>query len=162
MALAYLLLGSNMGQSKSLLSIAADHIQQKAGPILLKSAIYESEAWGKEDQDPFLNQVLLIESSLSASHLLHSLLQIELQMGRTRSIKWGARIIDIDIIYFNDEIMNSTNLTIPHPSMADRKFVLIPLAEIAPAFIHPILLKTNEVLLKECGDSSVVYKKSIE
>jgi len=83
-------------------------------------------------------------------------------LGRKREIPLGPRIIDIDIIYFNDEIINSSNLTIPHPSMADRKFVLTPLVEIAPAFIHPILLKTNQVLLKECGDSSVVYKKSTE
>jgi len=93
---------------------------------------------------------------------MEEILKIEMALGRKREIPLGPRIIDIDIIYFNDEIINSSNLTIPHPSMADRKFVLIPLAEIAPAYMHPILLKTNEVLLKECGDSSVVYKKSIE
>jgi len=156
MALAYLLLGSNMGQSKSLLSIAADHIQQKAGPILLKSAIYESEAWGKEDQDPFLNQVLLIESSLSASHLLHSLLQIELQMGRTRSIKWGARIIDIDILFYDEQQIQLDALTIPHPAIADRRFTLVPLHEIAPDFIHPVHHKSIKTLLLECQDPLMV------
>ncbi|MDE3254383.1 MAG: 2-amino-4-hydroxy-6-hydroxymethyldihydropteridine diphosphokinase [Bacteroidota bacterium] len=156
MALAYLLLGSNMGQSKSLLSIAADHIQQKAGPILLKSAIYESEAWGKEDQDPFLNQVLLIESSLSASHLLHSLLQIELQMGRTRSIKWGARIIDIDILFYEEQQIQLDALTIPHPAIADRRFTLVPLHEIAPDFIHPVHHKSIKTLLLECQDPLMV------
>jgi 2-amino-4-hydroxy-6-hydroxymethyldihydropteridine diphosphokinase len=156
MALAYLLLGSNMGQSKSLLSIAADHIQQKAGPILLKSAIYESEAWGKEDQDPFLNQVLLIESSLSASHLLHSLLQIELQMGRTRSIKWGARIIDIDILFYDEQQIQLNALTIPHPAIADRRFTLVPLHEIAPDFIHPVHHKSIKTLLLECQDPLMV------
>ncbi len=156
MALAYLLLGSNMGQSKSLLSIAADHIQQKAGPILLKSAIYESEAWGKEDQDPFLNQVLLIESSLSASHLLHSLLQIELQMGRTRSIKWGARIIDIDILFYEEQQIQLDTLTIPHPAIADRRFTLVPLHEIAPDFIHPVHHKSIKTLLLECQDPLMV------
>jgi 2-amino-4-hydroxy-6-hydroxymethyldihydropteridine diphosphokinase len=156
MALAYLLLGSNMGQSKSLLSIAADHIQQKAGLILLKSAIYESEAWGKEDQDPFLNQVLLIESSLSASHLLHSLLQIELQMGRTRSIKWGARIIDIDILFYDEQQIQLDALTIPHPAIADRRFTLVPLHEIAPDFIHPVHHKSIKTLLLECQDPLMV------
>jgi 2-amino-4-hydroxy-6-hydroxymethyldihydropteridine diphosphokinase len=156
MALAYLLLGSNMGQSKSLLSIAADHIQQKAGLILLKSAIYESEAWGKEDQDPFLNQVLLIESSLSASHLLHSLLQIELQMGRTRSIKWGARIIDIDILFYEEQQIQLDALTIPHPAIADRRFTLVPLHEIAPDFIHPVHHKSIKTLLLECQDPLMV------
>lgn len=156
MALAYLLLGSNIGQSKSLLSIAADHIQQKAGPILLKSAIYESEAWGKEDQDPFLNQVLLIESSLSASHLLHSLLQIELQMGRTRSIKWGARIIDIDILFYEEQQIQLDALTIPHPAIADRRFTLVPLHEIAPDFIHPVHHKSIKTLLLECQDPLMV------
>ena len=93
---------------------------------------------------------------------MDTILKIELALGRKREIPLGPRIIDIDIVYYNDEIINTSSLTVPHPSMADRKFVLIPLAEIAPAFMHPILLKTNEVLLKECGDSSVVYKKSIE
>ena len=156
MALAYLLLGSNMGQSKTLLSIAADHIQQKVGAILLKSAIYESEAWGKEDQDPFLNQVLLIESSLSASHLLHSLLQIELQMGRTRSIKWGARIIDIDILFYDAQQIQLDALTIPHPAIADRRFTLVPLHEIAPDFIHPLHHKSIKTLLLECQDPLTV------
>jgi len=93
---------------------------------------------------------------------MDSILKIEIALGRKREIPLGPRIIDIDIIYYNDEIINSSTLTIPHPSMAQRKFVLMPLTEIAPNYRHPILLKTNEVLLKECGDSSVVYKKSSE
>lgn len=152
MALAYLLLGSNMGQSKTLLTTAAEHIQQKVGFILQKSAIYESEAWGKEDQDPFLNQVLLITTSFSTSHLLHSLLQIELQMGRTRSVKWGARIIDIDILFYDNQQIQLDELTIPHPALAERRFTLIPLHEIAPDFIHPVYHKSIATLLLECQD----------
>ena len=90
------------------------------------------------------------------------ILNIEIALGRKRKIPLGPRIIDIDIIYYNDEIMNTSSLTIPHPSMSQRKFVLMPLTEIRPDFMHPILLKSNEVLLKECEDSSVVYKKSSE
>ena len=160
MALAYLLLGSNMGQSKALLANAADHIQQLIGPIQVQSSIYKSDAWGKEDQDPFLNQVLLVETPLSASDLLQSLLKIEQQMGRIRSVKWGARIIDIDIVYFNNEIINEASLIVPHPKITDRRFVLLPIEEIAPDYLHPILLKSNTILLKECGDSLAVHKKT--
>ena len=152
MALAYLLLGSNMGHSQSLLSIAADHIQQLVGPIQAQSSIYISDAWGKEDQNPFLNQVISIETSLSAAHLLKSLLQIEQQMGRIRSVKWGARIIDIDILFYNNEKIQLDALTIPHPAIADRRFTLIPLHEIAPYYTHPVYQKTIAWLLENCQD----------
>jgi 2-amino-4-hydroxy-6-hydroxymethyldihydropteridine diphosphokinase len=156
MALAYLLLGSNMGKSQSLLSIAADHIQQLIGPIQEQSSIYISDAWGKEDQNPFLNQVLLVEISMSAAQLLKSLLQIEQEMGRTRSIKWGARIIDIDILFYDEQQIQLDELTIPHPAIADRRFTLIPLHEIAPDFIHPVHHKSIETLLLECQDPLTV------
>jgi 2-amino-4-hydroxy-6-hydroxymethyldihydropteridine diphosphokinase len=158
----YLLIGGNMGERMANLAAARNRINIDCGRITASSSIYETEAWGYKEQPAFLNQALAIETSLEAEKLMEEILKIEMALGRKREIPLGPRIIDIDIIYFNDEIINSSNLTIPHPSMADRKFVLTPLVEIAPAFIHPILLKTNEVLLKECGDSSVVYKKSIE
>ena len=156
MALAYLLLGSNMGQSKALLANAADLIQQLIGPIQVLSSIYKSDAWGKEDQDPFLNQVLLVETSLSASDLLQSLLKIEQQMGRIRSVKWGARIIDIDILFYDNEQIQNDNLIIPHPALAERRFTLIPLNEIAPDFFHPVLNKTIASLLLTCTDPLTV------
>ena len=156
MALAYLLLGSNMGQSKALLANAADHIQQLIGPIQVLSSIYKSDAWGKEDQDPFLNQVLLVETSLSASDLLQSLLKIEQQMGRIRSVKWGARIIDIDILFYDNEQIQNDNLIIPHPALAERRFTLIPLNEIAPDFLHPVLNKSIATLLLTCTDPLTV------
>jgi 2-amino-4-hydroxy-6-hydroxymethyldihydropteridine diphosphokinase len=158
----YLLIGGNMGERMANLAAARNRINIDCGRITASSSIYETEAWGYKEQPAFLNQALAIETSLEAEKLMEEILKIEMALGRKREIRLGPRIIDIDIIYFNDEIINSSNLTIPHPSMADRKFVLTPLVEIAPAFIHPILLKTNQVLLKECGDSSVVYKKSTE
>jgi len=157
-----LLIGGNMGERMANLAAARNRINIDCGRITASSSIYETEAWGYKEQPAFLNQALAIETSLEAEKLMEEILKIEMALGRKREIPLGPRIIDIDIIYFNDEIINSSNLTIPHPSMADRKFVLTPLVEIAPAFIHPILLKTNQVLLKECGDSSVVYKKSTE
>jgi len=158
----YLLIGGNMGERMANLAAARNRINIDCGRITASSSIYETEAWGYKEQPAFLNQALAIETSLEAEKIMEEILKIEMALGRKREIPLGPRIIDIDIIYFNDEIINSSNLTIPHPSMADRKFVLTPLVEIAPAFIHPILLKTNQVLLKECGDSSVVYKKSTE
>ena len=156
MALAYLLLGSNMGQSKALLANAADRIQQLIGPIQVQSSIYKSDAWGIEDQDPFLNQVLLVETPLSAYNLLQSLLKIEQQMGRIRSVKWGARIIDIDILFYDNEQIQDDNLIIPHPALAERRFTLIPLNEIAPDFLHPVLNKTIASLLLTCTDPLTV------
>ena len=158
----YLLIGGNMGERMANLAAARNRINIDCGRITASSSIYETEAWGYKEQPAFLNQALAIETSLEAEKLLEEILKIELALGRKREIPLGPRIIDIDIIYYNDEIINSSTLTIPHPSMAQRKFVLMPLTEIAPNYRHPILLKTNEVLLKECGDSSVVYKKSSE
>jgi len=158
----YLLIGGNMGDRMANLAAARNSINIECGRIVTESSIYETEAWGYKEQNAFLNQALVIQTSLQANALMDSILKIEIALGRKREIPLGPRIIDIDIIYYNDEIINSSTLTIPHPSMAQRKFVLMPLTEIAPDYMHPILLKTNEVLLKECGDSSVVYKKSSE
>jgi len=158
----YLLIGGNMGDQMANLAAARNSINIECGRIVTESSIYETEAWGYKEQNAFLNQALVIQTSLQANALMDSILKIEIALGRKREIPLGPRIIDIDIIYYNDEIINSSTLTIPHPSMAQRKFVLMPLTEIAPDYMHPILLKTNEVLLKECGDSSVVYKKSSE
>ncbi|MEY4052368.1 MAG: 2-amino-4-hydroxy-6-hydroxymethyldihydropteridine diphosphokinase [Chitinophagia bacterium] len=158
----YLLIGGNMGDRMANLACARDSINIKCGSIISSSSIYETEAWGYKDQPTFLNQALALETTLEAEKLLEEILKIEIALGRKREIPLGPRNIDIDIIYYNNEIIDTSNLTIPHPSMAERKFVLLPLTEIAGSFIHPILQKTNEVLLKECGDSSVVYKKSSE
>jgi 2-amino-4-hydroxy-6-hydroxymethyldihydropteridine diphosphokinase len=158
----YLLIGGNMGERVANLAAARNRINIDCGIITATSSIYETEAWGYKEQPAFLNQALAIETTLKAEDLLVAILKIEMALGRKREIPLGPRIIDIDIIYFNDQIIDSNKLTIPHPSMTERKFVLTPLTEIAPSYMHPILLKTNELLLKECGDSSVVYKKRSE
>ncbi len=156
---AYLLIGGNMSDRLANLEHAKKAIVLHCGNILSQSAIYETEAWGFKDQPAFFNQALCLETSMNASNLLSTLLTIELDLGRTRTIHLGPRTIDIDIIYFNDEIINNANLTVPHASMAERNFVLTPLTEIAPTFIHPVFNKSNSELLSECKDIATVYKK---
>ena len=158
---AYLLIGGNMGDRLANLQHATACIEQRCGNVLQASAIYETEAWGFKDQPSFYNQALIIASHLSADALMTELLAIENSLGRIRSIPLGPRTIDLDIIYFNDAIIQSDTVRIPHPRLIERNFVLMPLVEIAPDYIHPVLNKTNAVLLKECGDISAVYKKTI-
>ena len=109
----YLLLGSNMGDRAANLNEAARQLEEKEIKVLRASSLYETAAWGIEEQESFYNQVLEVSSSLSAEELLHTIMQIELDMGRRRIIKWGARLIDIDILYFRNEVYNSQRLTIP-------------------------------------------------
>lgn len=154
----FLLTGSNLGDSATNLRQALSHIRQECGPLVRQSSVYQTAAWGKQDQNDFLNQVLQLETTLSAAQLLTRVLAIEQQMGRVRKEKWGERLIDIDILYFNAEIIHAKDLQIPHPGIAARRFVLEPLCEIAPDFIHPILLKSNQVLLQECIDPLPVVR----
>jgi 2-amino-4-hydroxy-6-hydroxymethyldihydropteridine diphosphokinase len=156
----FLLIGGNMGDRMANLETAKNWIHQEVGPIQQTSSVYETAAWGKTDQPDFLNQILLISSIFEATPLMEKLLEIEARMGRIRNIPWGPRTIDIDIIYFNDDVISNDFITIPHPKLAERNFVLMPLVEIAPLYIHPVFNKTNEVLLKDCGDSLAVYKKT--
>lgn len=156
----YLLIGGNMGDRLANLQATSAAIEILCGAIVQKSSIYETEAWGFKDQPTFLNQALLIETQKNAVDLLTVLLSIELSLGRTRSIHLGPRTVDIDIIYFNDAIINDNHLVIPHASMAERNFVLTPLTEIAPLFLHPIFKKTNSQLLMDCSDLATVYKKN--
>ena len=114
--------------------------------------IYESAAWGPIQQEPLLNRVLKVETSLPPEELLEILLTIERKLGRERRIKWGPRIIDIDLLYYNQEIIRTDTLSVPHPFIPERRFTLAPLAEIAPDFIHPVLKKDQETLLRECKD----------
>lgn len=152
----YILLGTNLGDRQANLSTAKTQILQKIGPILTESKIYETAAWGLTDQPNFLNQVIEIETKLSPSVLLKTILAIEKKMGRIRTQKWGERLIDIDILYFGKEVINQENLKIPHPYLQERRFTLVPLAEVAPEFKHPVLLKSNNELLEICTDNSNV------
>jgi 2-amino-4-hydroxy-6-hydroxymethyldihydropteridine diphosphokinase len=152
----FLGLGSNLGNRAENLLMAQKLIEEKVGKTLSKSSIYETAAWGITEQNAFLNQVLEIETIFSPNAVLHLVLKIEKDMGRIREIKWGERSIDIDVLYYNNEIISTENLTVPHPFIQERKFVLVPLCEIAAAFIHPKLKKSNLELLKNCQDSGEI------
>lgn len=148
----YILLGSNLGDKKSNLLEARIHLEEKFGVIIECSSIYETEPWGRTEQDSFLNQVLSIMTKFDSLETLSNCLEIEKTMGRIRIEKWMERVIDIDILYFNDEIHTSPSLMIPHPELQNRRFTLDPLVEISPDYIHPILKKTNKQLLDACQD----------
>ena len=154
----YLLIGGNIGDRLLYLQLTGKEIEKQAGKILKKSDIYETAAWGLTNQNAFLNQVLLVSTSLSAEKLLQTLLQIELELGRERIVKMGQRIIDIDILFYNNEIISTSDLTVPHPQIANHRFVLTPLNDIAPDFVHPTLQKTIAGLLKICPDKLEVKK----
>lgn len=154
----YLLLGSNMGNSAELLSNAIKQIENKIGPLLLSSNLYATAAWGNRSQPDFLNQVIKIATHLAAAETLAIILSIEKNMGRIRTTKNAPRIIDIDILFFNNEIINQSDLIVPHPEIQNRRFVLTPLQEIAPQMIHPVLNKTIEQLLSQCPDQLAVKK----
>jgi 2-amino-4-hydroxy-6-hydroxymethyldihydropteridine diphosphokinase len=152
----FLGLGSNLGNRKENLRMARMCIAQIVGLITKESSIYETTAWGIIEQNAFLNQVIAIETIYSPSAVLHLILKIEKDIGRVREIKWGERIIDIDILYYDNEIVSTETLNIPHLFIQERNFVLVPLTEIAGNFLHPKLLKTNQDLLNESIDSGEV------
>jgi 2-amino-4-hydroxy-6-hydroxymethyldihydropteridine diphosphokinase len=157
---AYLLTGGNMGDREKNLATARDHINTQCGQIIKASLLYETAAWGNTDQPSFLNQALEIQTPLSARQLMRRLLKAEKTMGRVRKEKYGPRIIDIDMLLFNEEIHNYPLLKLPHPEMQNRRFALLPLAEIAPGIIHPGSKKTITELLNECPDTLEVKKYS--
>jgi 2-amino-4-hydroxy-6-hydroxymethyldihydropteridine diphosphokinase len=150
---AYLLIGGNMGDRLNYLKRACNAIISSVGNIVMLSSVYETDAWGIEDQPAFVNQALLVKTSFSPQDLLKQLLATEEMLGRKRTIKYGARIIDIDILFFNNDIINEHSLTIPHPAVQHRRFALVPLNEIAPNLHHPVLKKTITQLLQECSDT---------
>jgi 2-amino-4-hydroxy-6-hydroxymethyldihydropteridine diphosphokinase len=149
---AYLLLGSNMGDRQVALDRAVRRIGTKAGEIAALSSVYETEPWGITDQREFLNQTIAITPKLSPFHLLEALLAIEGEMGRVRHEKYGPRLIDIDILLYGNEVIQTESLKVPHPGIPERRFVLMPLAEIAPGLVHPVLRKTITELLIGCRD----------
>lgn len=158
MNVAYLCLGGNIGDRESAIYQALFEISQKVGEIKAQSKIYETEAWGVENQQAYLNQCIEVNTYLNADELITTLLSIEQYLGRTRTLNGGyePRTIDLDVLFFNNEVINSTHLTVPHPRLHLRKFVLIPLNEICPNYLHPILNKTIFNLLSECSDLSEV------
>jgi len=151
----YLGLGSNLGDRLKNIAAAISRIGSQVG-IQRVSQIYETEPWGLKEQPKFLNQVLKGRTTLEPLVLLHSLKEVEIQIGRTPGARYGPRVIDIDILFYDKKIMNSTDLCIPHPHLAERAFVLIPLAEIAPRFKHPILGKSMRELANQVDSSGVI------
>ncbi|WP_025765039.1 2-amino-4-hydroxy-6-hydroxymethyldihydropteridine diphosphokinase [Dyadobacter tibetensis] len=152
----YLLLGSNLGDRQAVLSQASEEIVRAVGTIQKSSSLYETAPWGVTNQPAFLNQVLEVRTTLSPDAVLHSVLEIEQALGRVRFERWGARVIDIDILFFNDLVCHEARLTIPHPRLHERRFTLVPLAEIAPVLVHPLLGKTIQILLDETSDITEV------
>ncbi|MBO5811138.1 MAG: 2-amino-4-hydroxy-6-hydroxymethyldihydropteridine diphosphokinase [Bacteroidales bacterium] len=156
---SFILLGSNMGDREVVLDNAIKEIEKRCGRIVNKSSLYESEPWGFNTDLYFLNQAIAVETELEPHDLLKELLTIEAELGRRRNenhIGYESRPIDLDIIYIDDMINEDEDLILPHPRMHLRRFVLVPLSEISPDFVHPILKETNSNLLDRCEDQSEV------
>lgn len=160
MNFVYLALGSNRGNRQNNLAAAIRQLEEKAGRLVLASRIYETAPWGMDDSTPFLNQVILIETTQSSLALMDILLAIEESMGRVRTKNAGyePRGIDIDILFFNNDVLETDSLIIPHPQIANRRFVLEPLAEIASSYVHPQLKKSIAQLLTDCDDGLSVQR----
>lgn len=161
MNIAYLLIGGNLGNRSAHLQKAIQLIEQYCGQVVQSSAIYETAAWGLIEQPAFYNQALKIETTLQPESLMQQLLSIEQEMGRIRTIKLGPRTIDLDMLFYNQIVLTTELLVLPHPALTERRFVLLPLSEIAPHLDHPIFHKTIEQLLNECPDQLDVQKLSI-
>ena len=155
----YLSLGTNLGNREENLLKAKELLNAYGIVVAKESCIYQTAAWGKADQPQFLNQVIMVSTKLSPAQLLVRINQVEQEMGRVRKEKWGERLIDIDILYYQDEIVDDPELKIPHPEIQNRRFVLVPLAEIATEEIHPILQKTQRQLLESVKDDLTVDAK---
>ena len=145
----YLLLGSNLDEREKNLLRAIQKINEQAGTVLLVSALYTSQPWGVLDQPEFLNQAIEIKSDYPPRQLLQKLSSIEIEIGREKTTRWGPRVIDIDILFYENIILIEKDLIIPHPAITARRFTLVPLCEIASKFVHPQLNKQCEQLLKE-------------
>ncbi|MCP4443356.1 MAG: 2-amino-4-hydroxy-6-hydroxymethyldihydropteridine diphosphokinase [Aureispira sp.] len=154
--ICFLSTGSNLGNRYQNLDQARLALANSVGSLVAESAVYETAAWGVEDQTPFLNQVLQIETDFNPQELLLRCQAIELSLGRIRTQHWGERMIDIDILFFNDAIIEEPNLTVPHPYLHQRRFVLVPMQEIAPNWLHKPMNKTINTLLKDCEDQLAI------
>lgn len=154
----FLGLGSNIGDRKNHIRQTISKIEHCIGEIAAQSSLYKTAAWGKTDQSYFINQVIEISTPLSPVDLLDQVLMVERQRGRIRKEKWGARSIDIDILFYGSEIIEMPRLLIPHPFIAERRFVLAPMHELAPDFLHPVFERTIRELLSNCDDPLAVEK----
>lgn len=161
MSVAYILLGSNIGEREYLLKRAVEMMECRCCRLVASSHIYESEPWGFDSDNIFLNQVVCVNTTLSPHDLLSVLLSIEIQLGRDREHHYDtyvSRPIDIDILYYDDLLVDDPDLTLPHPRLHLRRFTLMPLCDVAPAFIHPVLKLSNVELLERCEDTLMVKR----
>jgi len=158
--IVFILLGGNIEPRLKLMADAKFEIEKEVGDLLEESSIYESEAWGFSTDTSFFNQVLKVATLKDANEVLENVMEIETKLGRQRNEngEYAPRTMDIDILYFNSEIIDEEKLTVPHPRLQLRRFTLMPLAEIAPGFIHPLLKKSNEELLRVCDDKGNVQR----
>ncbi|GAC1308990.1 MAG: 2-amino-4-hydroxy-6-hydroxymethyldihydropteridine diphosphokinase [Mucilaginibacter sp.] len=154
----FLLLGSNLGDRQLFLKKAIDLIENDVAPVSKASSIYETQSWGKTDAPDYLNQVILLKTSLPAQAILLKILNIEQVLGRRREEKWGSRTIDIDILFYGALVINEQGLHVPHPELHNRRFTLEPLAEIAPDLKHPVLHKSISTIKNELVDTLIVKK----
>jgi 2-amino-4-hydroxy-6-hydroxymethyldihydropteridine diphosphokinase len=156
----FIALGSNLGDRLLYLQQALDKIDKRLGPIVRCSSLYESAAWGDRDQQDFYNAMCEIHTEITPLNLLGELQSMEKELGKSKTRIWGPRTLDLDIIYYGQKIIVEKDLIIPHPNMYLRNFVLQPLAEIAPEFIHPLMKKKTKSLLRECPDQTNIDRIS--
>jgi 2-amino-4-hydroxy-6-hydroxymethyldihydropteridine diphosphokinase len=156
MSNVYLGLGTNLGDRKQNINKAIEAISLKMS-ISKQSSLYETTAWGYTNQPDFLNQVIQVETNLSPLRLLNFLKKTEVELGRVENFRYGPRLIDIDILFYDDLINTTSCLQIPHPRIPERAFVLVPLNEIAPGYVHPVLKKTIAELLAELPNKTGVW-----
>ena len=156
-AIAYIGVGSNVGDKKANCQRAIELLEE-ADKVVAVSSLYYTEPVGYQEQEDFINAVVALETERSPAVLLARCLALEERLGRKRTLRWGPRTIDLDILLYGEQVVNLPDLVIPHPQMAARKFVLVPLVEIAPDAVHPVLKKTARQMLQELKDTATVMK----
>ena len=161
METCYVLFGSNQGDKEAIFAQACLLINNRCGRVVQVSSAYESEPWGFESEDWFLNRAVVVEIDKGPEEVLHLLLDIERELGRVRHPEiqgYTSRTADLDILYFGTRIVHTNMLTVPHPRVHLRRFALMPMCEVAPELVHPVFAKTQEELLRQCPDECIVRR----